>query len=558
MFQPNEKHRQSNIFGIQNTLPERLRKKLYLTEEYFFYQTIFCNIDEEDFSVLYSDKASRPNAPVNCLVAALILKHNRNWSYKELFEQIEFNLLTKTALGIDTIDYLPFDEATIFNFQNRLLEYEVETGINLLERVFDKLTKEQIKKLKLRTNIQRSDSLMATSNIRNFSRLQLLIEIILRIYRILTEGDKERFKARFWAYSRQGSGQYIYKLKSEDLPHELEKLGQLYSFIAEEIIPNYEGYEISQTYERVYNEHFTTVEGKVEVKPNSELHSGCLQSPDDLDATYREKRGESYKGQSINVTETANQANPINLITDISVNANNVDDSQVLNDRIDKIVEKSPDLEELHTDGGFGSRANDKKFEDLEISQIQTAVRGVQSESVMTIEQADNGNYKVMCPNQIVESERTTKRHKATFDLKQCSICQYKGRCPAKEQKAGRVFYFTHEDFLREERHLAIFKIPLERRKIRPNVESTVHQFTCRMTNKKLKYRGSFKTELFAFAVGIAINCGRIYRYCLKNGQINPDNSFNFVKNDKNSLIFYVFVAQLRILRIILEILKNL
>jgi hypothetical protein len=46
--------------------------------------------------------------------------------------------------------------------------------------------------------------------------------------------------------------------------------------------------------------------------------------------------------------------NPVQLITDISVNPNNVDDSQILNERIDQIKEKNPELSELHTDGGYG------------------------------------------------------------------------------------------------------------------------------------------------------------------------------------------------------------
>ena len=37
-------------------------------------EKVFPAIDERIFSVLYSDKASRPNTPVNVIVGALILK----------------------------------------------------------------------------------------------------------------------------------------------------------------------------------------------------------------------------------------------------------------------------------------------------------------------------------------------------------------------------------------------------------------------------------------------------------------------------------------------------
>ena len=59
---------------------------------------------------------------------------------------------------------------------------------------------------------------------------------------------------------------------------------------------------------------------------------------------------------------------------------NNVDDSQILNERIDIIKEKTPQLNEMHIDGDFGSEENDKKFEELGINHITTAVRGRERE----------------------------------------------------------------------------------------------------------------------------------------------------------------------------------
>jgi hypothetical protein len=43
---------------------------------------------------------------------------------------------------------------------------------------------------------------------------------------------------------------------------------------------------IFKTFDRVYTEHFTAVKDKIELKSNEQLTSNCVQSPDDLDATY--------------------------------------------------------------------------------------------------------------------------------------------------------------------------------------------------------------------------------------------------------------------------------
>ena len=49
-----------------------------------FADEIFPKIDEEPFSVLYSEKDSRPNTPVNVQIGALILKEYNDRSESDL------------------------------------------------------------------------------------------------------------------------------------------------------------------------------------------------------------------------------------------------------------------------------------------------------------------------------------------------------------------------------------------------------------------------------------------------------------------------------------------
>jgi hypothetical protein len=58
-------------------------------------------------------------------------KERKSWSYDELMASIMFDMRTKIALGLSSIATKPFSRATIFNFQNRLSDYEQESGINL-------------------------------------------------------------------------------------------------------------------------------------------------------------------------------------------------------------------------------------------------------------------------------------------------------------------------------------------------------------------------------------------------------------------------------------------
>lgn len=523
MFKENNKHLQQDLFSFINQLPEVKQKKLSASEEYFFYQMIFCGIDESDFSVLYSDKGSRPNTPINILVSSLILMQKRNWTYEELFRNIDFDLLTRTALGLFNLEETPFTPATIFNFQNRLSDYYVKSGTNLLENVFDKLTQSQLKSLKLKTNIQRSDSFLASSNIRDYSRLQLLLEVVIRFYRVLSDIDKHKFREQFPHYTKQSSGQYLYKLKKEDLPSELDKLSDVYSFIHTKFSDNYIDYEIYTIFERVFTEHFTVVEDKLEVKSKETLNSSMLQSPDDLDATYRKKGDTESKGYSVNITETCHPENDLNLLTDISVSPNNKDDSKILNERIDLLKEKSPDLDEVHTDGAYGSVDNDNKLEKLGITHVQTAIKGRTSVIEIEIFESDKNQFEVSCSGgQKVPSKKGRKRFRAYFDNTVCDSCPHSSNCKLQQLSNAKVFYFTRDDYLKKLRHNNIRKLPLERKKLRPNVEASVKEFKTVMPHNKLKVRGLFKASVFALCVGIGINLGRMHRYLSVNKPFEP------------------------------------
>ena len=526
MFKSNS---QLGLFSFKTELCKMQQDLLENSREKWFYNLILKNIKEDNFKPLFSKKASRPNVAVNILVSSLILKELKGISYDELMESVMFDLRFKVALGLDSIDEVPFSRGTLFNFQNRILDHELQTGINLIEQVFDNLTAQQIKQLSLKADIQRTDSTLISSNIRKYSRIQLLIEVLIRLERILDETDKQLIGEQLRAYLEIGSGKYVYGLKSDDLPRELEKLGKVYLTVHTEINgkEKYKRKKEVINFERVYKEHFVVVDYEISSKPTEELNSGMLQSPDDQEATYRKKKEEQSKGFTINGAETANPDNLIQLITDIAVNPNKIDDTVILNNRIDKIVAKTPELNEIHTDGGYGSEDNDKKFESLKITQITTAVRGRESEIEKKIEQIGQNPdvYMVGCPGQTATSTPTKQRYKVRFDINTCKDCPLKENCQIFKNN-GR-YYFNHEDYLQGKRNSNIRNIPKERRKIRPNVEALMKEFKTRTRNGKTKVRGLFKTSLFAFNVGIAINFGRIFRCIVKN---KPNSEFVSVK----------------------------
>ena len=95
------------------TLTERERKALEKSWAKIFADEIFPAIDEERFSVLYSDKASRPNAPVNVIIGALIIKELFDYSDDEIVENLMLDLHLQYALHTTSFAEQPISDKTL-------------------------------------------------------------------------------------------------------------------------------------------------------------------------------------------------------------------------------------------------------------------------------------------------------------------------------------------------------------------------------------------------------------------------------------------------------------
>jgi hypothetical protein len=524
MFKANN---QMEFDSWENLFEGRKLEKYKKSWEYLFYREIFNNIDENDFMVIYSKEASRPNSPINSMVGALILLTAFEWTYEELSDNIDFNVLTRLALGLFDIQSTPFSIATLFNFQNRVMDYQINTGIDLFENMFRKLTASQLEQFKVKANIQRTDSFMVSSNIRRYSRLQLLVEVILRFYKILDDKEKNCFGVKFESYLKyKTSGHFVYNVKKDQITHEIDKIGKLYKEMIEEYCKKYEKTVEYKNLKRVYDEHFK--ENKDEVNPidDQQLKSGNLQSPDDTSATYRKKNDKKHYGRLISLIETANPKNNFNLITDVKTAANNKSDNEILNERIEIVKTLTPKLKELHADAGYGSKSNDILLDKENIQMVQTAIKGRECDRTIEIERGVGRNvYYANCPYQSVKGFSNGKKYVAEFDREKCLNCDKKECLMARNKYSNHQYLFDKSDYLMQKRIKIIDKLPKKRKKIRANVEATVREFCGMKTDGKLKVRGNFKTSVFAFLGAVAINFGRIYRNLTqldeKNGKIS-------------------------------------
>lgn len=185
MFTKNDTHKQSLMFSGMDQLPVKAQKRLRSSWAEAFYQELFCRIDESVFLVLYSEKKSRPNIPVNILVGLDTLKSGYGWSDEELYDHYLFDLQVRYALGLRELDEGCFDLRTLYNFRASVVQYEREHGVNLIAHAMAQITDDQIRRFEVKTGLQRMDSTQIQSTIRRMSRLQLLMEVIGRFHRVL-------------------------------------------------------------------------------------------------------------------------------------------------------------------------------------------------------------------------------------------------------------------------------------------------------------------------------------------------------------------------------------
>ncbi len=360
MFRKNTKHQPPALISAVSDLPEKQRNRLEQSWAGVFYREFFCRINEEAFAVLYSDVDSRPNVPVNVLVGQEALKAGFGWSDQELYEHFCYDLQVRYALGYDRLGDGDFEIRSLYYFRERLSKYNAEHGINLLEKAFEQITDAQIVDLKVRAGMQRMDSCQMASNIVFASRLPLLVEAVQRVERILNETDKARLAETFAPYTKDSAGHYTYRVKGKEaLQEHLQKIGQSIHTLLQDLKTAYADENAYQVLERIFTDNFHLLESGPRPKENTEITSDCLQSVDDLEATYRTKGKGHYKGYVVNLTETCDPENEIQLITKVQVAPNNVDDGQLLAEALPNLQART-DLNTLVTDGGYGSQASDQ------------------------------------------------------------------------------------------------------------------------------------------------------------------------------------------------------
>ena len=372
------------------------------------------------------------------------------------------------------------------------------------------------------------DSTQLLSNIADLSRLELLVEALQRLYRILSPADQAHYRDVFHPYTKETAGQYTYRIHGKAAVWQrIEQVGQVLAGLLDEL-RGYREEPVYQTVQRFFDENFQRVETQVKAKTNDQITPGCLQSFDDLEASYRVKCHRAYKGYVGNLSETCDPDNPLQLITDVQVEPNRTSDIALLQQALANLQAHTT-LETLVTDGGYVSPQVDRQLMQSGIEQITTGLTGTlpdhldgkQALSDFEMElDSDGAVRKATCPlgqAAVVHPSASQKSSKLTFDPQVCLACPLflGGQCPIQTNKKKTQCFLTvpKERALSSQRRRRFERCKEEARALRPAVEATVFQVKHALQRGKVRVRGLFRTTWVILCAALAVNMRRIYRY---------------------------------------------
>lgn len=488
-----------------------------------FRSQVLSRIEEDNFSILFSSKMGAPNSSISILIGMMILKESFGWSDSQLFERCRFDLLVRSSLSLFNMSDPVPAESTYYLLRKRINEYRNETGIDLIEKVFEKITKGQIVEFQVSGRSIRMDSKLISSNIAFYSRYEIVHQTLAlfckkldnRIFKLLSTQDVGLIKE----LQKEKGNKVVYRNNKDEIVHRMQSLGELaYKLLA---IANQSKSQYYQTLQRVFSEHYRVIgEDKIELLPKEEIKANSVQSPHDTECGYRKKDDKPVKGYSYNITETCDN-DELSLITNLQVEDANTAD----NDFVQPSIEQTKELlghqvENLHTDGAYNSQSNQEYTQKENINFYLTGLQGATGRFDLNL--TENGLKVTDMQTNETQIAIVTKNKKWRIKVN------------------NKYRYFTQKEIDSCQLRKIIEQIPAEKKKIRNNIEATIFQASFYTRNNKTKYRGKIKQKMWVTLRCIWINLVRIMNYLKRQWTNHAAKAGNVLKIDIVTLIYSI------------------
>ncbi len=521
---------QISLFDKLAFLSKRKQQMLERSWAQTFSDQVFMRINEHIFAPLYSEKTnSRPNAPINVVVGALILKDFTGLTDEEITEACEFDFRYQYALHTTSFEDQPVSERTLSRFRSRLAAYELTTGEDLLHQCFVEMSEGLLRYMEISPSIRRMDSMMIESNIRKMGRLELLYTCLSNLVKELhREGRIDLLEGLEHYTDPNDRNRAVYH--DQDIPQteRLQKVIDDASRLLPKCTADYAETEDYQLLERAISEQTKKDDDDHNIPKGKGdgMDSSSLQNPADPDATYRMKAGKAHRGYTANITEAVDETGT--LVTDYQYDVNTRSDVEFLRETIEN-AEPSEETTALIADGGYASEELAGQAAKKNIGLITTGLRGRKPREILTkFTLSEDGRSVTQCPEGHTPKSSSyiwqTNLIRVSFHRDCCEHCPYREECKAKiKSRTALVFLslgaISHAEEARRRKDDETMKLI---GRIRNGIETVPSVLRRKYHVDSMPVRGKLKTKIFFGFKMFALNFSKLWLHERGLGKCRP------------------------------------
>lgn len=519
-----------SIFDSTSGLTERERKALDRSWAKIFAEDVFPYIDEERFSVLYSDKASRPNTPVNVIVGALIIKELLAISDDEIVDNLMLDPRYQMALHTTSYEEQPLSDKSLSRFRMRCYNYEQTHGVDLYHDCVTGLAEASARMMGIDKRIRRMDSLMIEASIRRLSRMELIYTCISKLVSYLHKTGRDDLIGHMAHYHDPNDfNRVIYHCSDIDAEERLAVLFSDADMLLDKCGCLFEEVTEYQLFVRCLSEQTVVEDGKrrLRTKADGGMNSGMLQNPSDPDATYREKAGKEHRGYAGNIEESLGKNGSI--VTDYQFSTNNKSDSEFLKEHLEQIGEQD-ERTLMIADGAYSGAENTEAAANNNIDLVTTDLTGKDVDPIMGAFQFNEEGTRVTCcpagnvPKSCWHNQKTGQVL-LSFERDKCAGCPYRQNCKPKIFK--RVSKLSVSVKMKK-RALAQSRMKTDEFRLLARLRNGVETIPSLLKNKygvnRMPVHGTVRCKFYFGCKVAALNFRKLFRFRKGSGHyaLNP------------------------------------
>ena len=489
---------------------------------------------DADFTELFSN-TGKPGLPPWRLALITLLQFRENLSDRQAADSVRSRIDWKYILGLELTDE-GFDFSVLSEFRDRLIDSEQEHL--LLDKLLDCAQEKGL--LKPRGK-QRTDATRVLASVRKLNRLELVGETMRaalnELATVAPEWLSDIVPNSNW-YERYGRRVEDYQLPKSEAKRNAwaQAVGEdayyLLFCLEASRIPDWEKLPQIQALKLMLDRHYEydadgELNAQVRWKSKKELPRAetGIESPYDIDARFRSRRGVNWVGYAVHLSETCDDEQ-CHLITHVETTDASVHEAQRTEAIHQSLLNKKLPPSEHFVDSAYVSSEHlvNAKEQQIEIvgptrqnMSWQAKLEGGYDETKFDI---NWGTETVMCPEGKVSTSwkprvmlGTRDYIQVRFSGRDCSRCDAKALCTRSPQRSLNIRPRVQYEALERAREIHRSEAGQERYKRRAGIEGTISQGVRGFGLRRSRYRGLPKTHLQNVAIGAAINIDRLVNW---------------------------------------------